>query len=74
MVRGSIARGGEVGAVRNGKIVPKLLVGVSCCKGNWGRVSLCPSIVVIDWGDGSGVAAQEESPSNIIVISGIRAG
>ncbi len=74
MLRGSITWGGEVGTVWNGKIVPKLLIGVSCCRNGWNEVPLHPRIIIGGWGDGSGVVAYEESPSRIVVKSSVRAG
>ncbi len=63
---------GEVGAVGNVNVVPKLIgsdCGWGCCSG----IPVSPRIVTGGWGDGSGVAAHVESPI-VGGVAGIRAG
>ncbi len=59
---GGTAVGGEIGAVGNGKIVPKL-VGTDCGWGWWSGIPVTSRIVTGGWGYGSGVVAHVKSPN-----------
>ncbi len=73
--RGSVAWGsavgGEVGAVGNIDVVPKL-IRINLSWGWWSSVPVTPRIMIGGWGDGSGVVAQVES-ALITCESGISA-
>ncbi len=69
---GGAAVGGEIGAVGDIDIVPKL-VGSDIGWGWWSNVTICPRIVTGGWSDGLNVMAHVES-SNVHGKSGIRAG
>ncbi len=71
MIGGPAIRG-EVGAVGDINIVPKL-IGSDSGWGWWSGVSVTPRIITGGGGDGSDVAAHIESPS-ALCESGIRAG
>ncbi len=58
---GELVIGGEVCAVWDVNIVPKL-IGSDIGWGWWSGVPVSPRIVTGDWGDGSSVAAHIESP------------
>ncbi len=72
MVIGGAAVRGEVGAVWNIDVVPKLIRS-DIGWGWWSDVPIVPRIVTGGWGDGSNDVAHVESPNKVGEL-GIRAG